>query len=89
MCDIYKSALRADTYLYLKTDLPLEELPEGLLQLLGDLRCFLTLELDEQSKLAQVDSGEVLTALEEQGYFLQLPPPEQLRQRIPGSDFIQ
>ncbi len=89
ICDIYTCAKKADTYLYLKTGIALEELPDGLLVLLGDLKQFLSLELNESSKLAQVSALDVLTALGEQGYFLQMPPAESLGSQVPASGYIQ
>jgi uncharacterized protein YcgL (UPF0745 family) len=88
-CDIYTCAKKADTYLYLRSDLPPKELPDGLLVLLGDLKQFLCLELNESSKLARVNSLDVLTALGEQGYYLQMPPGDLLKSQAPGSDYIQ
>lgn len=88
-CDIYKCARKTDTYLYLKVGVDVDELPEGLLQLLGELSQFMRLELSESSKLAQVKTSDVLQALNDQGYFLQMPPAERLREQTPGSAYIQ
>ena len=88
-CDIYTCGKKADTYLYLKSGTALEELPDGLLILLGNLKQFLSLELNKSSKLAQVSSLDVLTALGEQGYYLQMPPGDLLKSQVPGSDYIQ
>ncbi len=89
ICDVYTCAKKADTYLYLKTGIALEELPDGLLILLGELKQFLSLELNESSKLAQVSALDVLTALGERGYFLQMPPAESLESQVPASGYIQ
>ncbi len=89
LCDIYTCAKKADTYLYLKAGIALEELPDGLLILLGDLKQFLSLELNESSKLAQVSALDVLAALDKQGYFLQMPPSESLESQVPASGYIQ
>ena len=88
-CNIFNCARKPDTYLYLRAGMRPEELPEALRTLLGDLQQFLTLELSESSKLAQVNAGDVLDALNDQGYFLQLPPAERLRDQAPGAGFIQ
>jgi len=47
------------------------------------------LELNPTSKLARVEASEVLAALGEQGYFLQMPPADLLKAQAPGSGFIQ
>ncbi len=88
-CDIYKSEYKADTYLYLRSDLEAAELPEPLLKLLGQLSQFLSLSLTPSSKLAQADIDDVLLSLKEQGYFLQMPPAETLKKQAPGTGFIQ
>ena len=88
-CNIFNCARKSDTYLYLKAGMRPEELPAALRTLLGDLQQFLTLEISENSKLAQVSADDVLAALNDQGYFLQMPPAERLREQAPGADFIQ
>ncbi|GAH09208.1 unnamed protein product [marine sediment metagenome] len=88
-CEVYRCSRKADTYLYLGAGKRLEELPDGLKSLLGDLTQFLNLELNESSKLAQVKTSEVLTALGDQGYFLQMPPADLLKSQTPGSGYIQ
>lgn len=67
----------------------MQELPEELKQLMGDLSLVMRLAMDESTKLAQVKAADVLTSLKEQGYFLQMPPGEYLKTQAPGQDFIQ
>ncbi len=88
-CEVYRCGKKADTYLYLKDGADLEDLPEKLLDLLGELTPFLKLELSESSKLARIETNDVLLALADQGYYLQLPPGELLKSQAPGSGFIQ
>lgn len=88
-CDIYKSAKKPDTYLYLVADKQPQDLPEPLKVLLGDLTRFLNLELSESSKLAQVDARDVLAAIMDQEYFLQMPPGDHRKEQLPGSGYIQ
>jgi uncharacterized protein YcgL (UPF0745 family) len=88
-CDVYRCSKKADTYVYLESGMNKDDLPEGLMQLLGDLSQFLKLDLDNASKLARVEVRDVLTALGSQGYFLQMPPAELLKLQVPGSGFIQ
>ncbi len=88
-CDVYKSANKAQTYLYLKSGHRIENLPDGLQQLLGELSQILHLDLNESSKLAQVKASEVIKSLNEQGFFLQMPPGEYLKSQTPGTRFIQ
>jgi len=88
-CDVYRCANKADTYLYLDANMSPEDLPDELSSLLGVLTQFLNLELNQASKLARANANEVITALAEQGYFLQMPPAERLKAQAPGSGFIQ
>ena len=88
-CDIYRCANKAGTYLYLQADLTAEDLTDGLRTLLGELTQFLCLELNESSKLAQADTTSVLAALNDHGYFLQMPPGSQQLASTPRTDFVQ
>ena len=63
---------KADTYLFVPADQDVAELPEALLSLLGELRD--VVELDRQ--LVRCSGSEVLAAIAEVGYYLQLPPAE-------------
>jgi uncharacterized protein YcgL (UPF0745 family) len=88
-CKVYRCSKKTDTYLYIEAGMDKDDLPNGLIHLLGDLSQFLNLELDESSKLARVEACDVLAALDDQGYFLQMPPAELLKLQVPGSGFIQ
>ena len=57
----------------------LQGLPDGLKNLTGQLEKVMELELSPDRKLARVSVEEVMTALENQGYYLQMPPSEQLK----------
>lgn len=79
LCVVYKSARRADTYIYLPRDKQVTDLPEALQQMLGPTRQVMLLNLSEKRNLARVDGDELQRQLTEQGYYLQLPAtPENL-----------
>lgn len=61
-------------YLYVHENTQLEDLPEDLMKLVKQLTHVMDLELSEERKLARVDVNEVMKALEENGYFIQIPP---------------
>lgn len=61
-------------YLYVHENTQLEDLPEDLMKLVKQLTHVMDLELSEERKLARVDVNEVIKALEENGYFIQMPP---------------
>ena len=79
MCIIYRCSKKDEMYLYVPAEnSKLEHLPEGLLRLTGQLVKVLELELTHERKLARADVREVLSALEQRGYFLQMPPNDLL-----------
>ncbi|PIE47482.1 MAG: hypothetical protein CSA42_03530 [Gammaproteobacteria bacterium] len=83
-CDIYKFLKHDDLYVYIaRPNYPddTEELTDWLGVLPSDFRAGLGnsefvmhLDLAEQQKLARVDIKEVLAKLNEQGYYVQMPP---------------
>lgn len=75
-CVIYRSPRREGLYLYVDAQEGLERVPEPLLQRFGPPREAMRLLLHPGRKLARAEIGQVLAALEEPGYYLQLPPRE-------------
>lgn len=75
-CVIYKGNRKADSYLYIKNKDDFSEVPTALLDMLGTLEFIMDLDLASRGKLAYVDIAEVCRLLDEQGFFLQLPPGE-------------
>lgn len=75
-CFVYKSAARADTYIYLRERDAFGLLPEILRQSLGSLSFVLELELSPERRLAQADPGIVMANLRGPGFHLQMPPPK-------------
>lgn len=85
MCSIYKSAKKPDTYLYVPYDTDFDELPEGLMNVWGEPELVMHLDLTKRDKLALVDINELKSKLDEEGYYLQMPPSqEELAQIIEG-----
>ncbi|MGH8506579.1 MAG: YcgL domain-containing protein [Stenotrophobium sp.] len=72
-CIAYRCARQNEMYLYVRTGLDPDTLPQALLRSTGKLTQVMELDLN-QRKLARVDTGKVLQALHESGYFLQMPP---------------
>jgi len=73
-CDIYKGSKKAEMYLYVPSDKGLEEVPEPLIEGFGELSLVINLQLTTSHKLARVDVTTVIEALQQQGYYLQMPP---------------
>lgn len=74
LCTIYKGSREEELYLYVAKGNDLSQLPAELMTRLGELNEVMTLALDAGRKLARVKVQNVLTDIEEKGYFLQLPP---------------
>lgn len=78
LVSIYKSPKRAEMYLYLYNCASVEKtVPEALLRAFGKPKHVFNLLLTPTKKLARADTASVLKALNDTGYYLQLPPPEQ------------
>ncbi|VUD69019.1 Protein YcgL [Thalassocella blandensis] len=71
---IYRSTKKEGAYLYTILGSNVNELPEALLKQLGKLEPAMVLKLNEDRKLAQADVKKVIHSLQENGYYLQLPP---------------
>ena len=73
-CWIYKSIRKDEMYLYLSAEDAFDRLPDELLSSFGTPVFVLSMELTAKRKLARVDTGKVISALRQEGYFLQMPP---------------
>jgi len=76
-CFVYKGEKKSDHYVYLAKELdfdrPEESLPAAILGLLGNLEFVLDFELTEDRKLSQADAKQVISDMNEQGFYLQMP----------------
>jgi uncharacterized protein YcgL (UPF0745 family) len=73
-CAVYKSLRQFDYFLYVRSADGFARVPAALRQLLGRLEKIMDVELHAQRKLARADVVEVMRQLDEQGYYLQMPP---------------
>lgn len=82
-CIIFRCAKKPEMYLYVPfaqdEQKLLGELPAGLLQLTGRLSRVMELELTPMRKLARAQAQEVISSLQNKGYYLQMPPNEILK----------
>ncbi|MEJ2142677.1 MAG: YcgL domain-containing protein [Gammaproteobacteria bacterium] len=76
LCAIYKCSRKEHTYIYVNEKDKFDDIPEVLLNTLGELSFVMELELYPERKLAQADAAEVIEKLNEQGFYLQLPPAD-------------
>ena len=75
ICSIYKSSKKEEMYLYVEQKNGLKSVPDDLLATFGQTESVMVLLLTKDKKLARVTASDVLAAIEDQGYFLQMPPP--------------
>lgn len=73
-CTVLKSHKKSDTYLYKPKATLFEELPEELQQLFTPHTEVTTLHLTESRKLARMTGAELISHLNEPGYYVQIPP---------------
>ena len=74
---VYKSSRKADTYLYIAQKDEFSEVPEALMKHFGTPKFVMPLPLPCPKPLKGVDESKLMAALDEQGFYLQLPPTQQ------------
>ncbi|MFA5627394.1 MAG: YcgL domain-containing protein [Thiohalomonadaceae bacterium] len=77
-CFIYKSSKKDQLYIYLPCKDDFDVVPPALLDSLGQPEFVMQLWLDAGRKLARANAREVMLALTEQGFYLQMPPEDPL-----------
>jgi len=75
LCAIYKSAKKAQMYLFVKTRDDFSLVPEPLMAMFGTPTLVTLTNLTTKKKLAFANLEKVKVNLNEDGYYLQLPPP--------------
>ena len=75
-CVVYKGTNKSDTYLFVKYDHDISQVPSDLLEALGTLKKVMNLELSPDQTLARADPDTVRQELRDKGFYLQLPPAE-------------
>lgn len=85
-CEIYRCSRQDEMYLYVRQGFDLEKLPTDLVERIGRLTSVMSLDLSPQRKLARVDVTQVISRLQADGWFLQLPPPEHVQAHLQDGD---
>ncbi|MCK5917974.1 MAG: YcgL domain-containing protein [Cocleimonas sp.] len=73
-CFVYRSKRNNEMYLYLPEREQFEKVPESLLKLVGDVEFSFEFILNTERKLLRYESTEVMRNLQDNGFFLQMPP---------------
>lgn len=74
MCDIYRCSSKEGMYIYLEKDAEKEQLPEALLKQTGRLELAMSLLLTPEKQLARAKADDVIKAIHNQGFYVQMPP---------------
>lgn len=69
---VFRSSKKADTYLFVKRGQVWEELPESLLAVFGTGIHSMDLVMTPERKLARTTGKQVLDAIEDKGFYLQM-----------------
>ncbi|MDD0823018.1 YcgL domain-containing protein [Mannheimia sp. AT1] len=75
LCAIYRSKKKEGMYLYVPKRDQFDRVPESLLQMFGKPEFSMFFNLTGDKSLLRAKNEEVIQLLEEQGYYLQMPPP--------------
>ena len=73
-CTIYRGSREPELFLYVDCREGLERVPEELRVRFGTLTEVMTIALAPERKLARARAPQVLAAIADKGYYLQLPP---------------
>ena len=77
LCAVYKSPKKEETYLFIKQRDNFTDVPEALMQTFGIPSLVTIINLSTRDTLAMADINKVKQSLDEQGFYLQLPPPKE------------
>jgi len=77
LCAVYKSPKKEQTYLFIKQRDDFSQVPEALMATFGTPALVTMVNLATKAKLAFADIEKVKQNLDEQGFYLQLPPPQE------------
>lgn len=74
LVQIFRGSRKEEAYLYVDKANGLADVPDVLLSQFGEPQSVMSILLDDRRKLARADAAQVLAKIEEQGYYLQMPP---------------
>jgi len=77
-CFVYRSRKKDGLYLFLKAEDDFTRVPDAVMSYFGTPERSMELELTPERPLARCSAAEVIAKLEENGFYIQLPPPDPL-----------
>lgn len=82
LCEIYKSKKQEELYLYVDKTEGFKRVPPELLGKINQDKAIMTLLLTPERKLSRADVNKVLSEIEVNGFYLQLPPREYVKREM-------
>ena len=76
LCQVYKSGPHEETYLFVDRDKGLDAVPDKLKQQYQTPILVTQFKLTADRKMARANAEKVMEAIQEKGFYLQLPPPK-------------
>lgn len=76
LCAVYKTNKKSGMYLYVPKKGHFEDVPEALMSRFGVPELVTIIALEKRERLGGVDKEKLIDALNEQGFYLQMPPKE-------------
>lgn len=77
-CFVYRSRKKEGLYLFVMAEDDFSRVPAAVMSYFGEPERSMELELTPDRPLARADAAEVIAKLEENGFYIQLPPPDPL-----------
>lgn len=74
LCEVFKSSRMEGLYLYVDKRQGLEDVPTTLIEYFGKPLPAMTLILTPEKSLGRAMTADVMAAIREKGYYLQMPP---------------
>lgn len=77
LCEVFKSPRKEEMYLYVDKREGLARVPEALLERFGKPVSTMILILSAEKRLGRARAGDVMAAIREKGFYLQMPPAKE------------
>ena len=74
---VYKSKKKADTFLFIEKRDDFSKVPEPLMAMFGQPQYVMIINLAKRTQLGVADLDTLKQSLSDQGYYLQITPPEE------------
>lgn len=74
LCDVFKTRKKDEMYLYVTKKDGMSRVPDELKEMFGQPLLAMTILLTPEKKLGRADAAKVIEQLEENGFYLQMPP---------------